>query len=109
MSVEKLQEYIDSLEELQKAHAKVKQHGALIANVGGYLSNFPYKMTVSNVGVSFPVGGSRELTLNGNDWLTAKQIAELLSDYISKRERARHLYQSLSDAQRGSVKPHPDI
>jgi len=62
MSVEKLQEYIDSVDELQKAYSKVREYGTTIGDVARYLNNFPYKMTVSNVQVSFVVSGEREYT-----------------------------------------------
>ena len=109
MSVEKLQEYIDSLEELKKAYTKVREYGGTISDTGRYLNNFPYKMTVSNVQVGFQIVAEREYTLNGDDWPTAKQLAEALSDYISKRSKSKTLYQSLTEPQRGTIQPHPDI
>jgi hypothetical protein len=108
MEVEKLQEYIDSVDELQKAYSGVRKQGELIAYVGRYLNNFPYKMIVSNAQVSF-VAGEREFDLNADKWPSAKQLAETLSDYTKKRVRARNLYQSLSKAQREQIKPHPEI
>jgi hypothetical protein len=109
MAVEKLQEYIDSVDELQKAYSEVRKHGELIADVGRYLNNYPYKMIVSNVQVSFVATGEREFDLNAAKWPSAKQIAETLSDYIKKRDRVKNLYQSLSSAQREQVKPPPEL
>lgn len=109
MSVEKLQEYINSVDELQKAYSEVRKYGAIIGDVGKYLNNYPYKMTISNVQISFPITADREYSLNGDDWPSAKQLAEALADYIRKRERVNELYYSLSDAQRDSVKPPPKI
>jgi len=109
MAVEKLQEYVDSVDELQKAYSKVREYGAIVGDVARCLNNFPFKMTVSNVQVSFVVTGEGEYHLDGNNWPSAKQLAEVLSDYISKRERAKNLYASLSSAQKQSVKPPPDI
>ncbi|MCJ7514928.1 MAG: hypothetical protein MUO89_03015 [Dehalococcoidia bacterium] len=109
MAVEKLQEYIDSVDELQKAYLEVRKQGELIADVGRYLNNFPYKMIVSNVQVSFVATGERAFDLNADKWPSAKQVAETLSDYIKKRDKARNLYQSLSTAQREQIKPHPEI
>jgi hypothetical protein len=109
MSAEKLQEYIDSIDELQKAYSKVKEYGAIIGDVSRCLITSPYKMTVSNVKVSFPLTADREYSLNADNWPSAQQLAEVLSDYISKREKVKRLYSSLSEAQRNSVKPPPDI
>ncbi|MBA7595054.1 hypothetical protein ES703_02013 [subsurface metagenome] len=109
MATEKLQEYIDSVEQLQQAYAQVRRLKEAIDEPYRYLVTQPYKMTVSNVNVQFVVTGDREYTLNGDNWPTAKQIAEVLSDYISKRDKAKTLYQSLSGAQKGTVKPPPDI
>ena len=109
MSVEKLQEYIDSVEQLQQAYAKVRKLKEAIDEPYRYLVTQPYKMTVSGVDVSFVVTGDREYTLNGKDWPTAKQLGEVLSYYIKKREQVAFLYQSLSQAQRDSVVPPPKI
>lgn len=109
MAVEKLQEYIDSVDELEKAYLKVRGYGEIIGDTARYLNNFPYKMTVSNVQVSFVVSEKREYTLDGNNWPSAKQLAEALSDYVSKRKRVKQLYSSLSEAQRSSMKPPRDI
>ncbi len=109
MAAEKLQEYIDSVDELQKAYSKVQKYSELIEEVAYWLKKSPYKMTVSGVQVSFVVTGDREYSLSGNDWPSAKQLAEVLSDYVAKREKVMRLYSSLSDAQRSSVKPPPEI
>lgn len=109
MAVDKLQEYINSIDELKKAYSKVQKYGAIIGEVAKYINRFPYKMTVSNVQVSFVISEEREYTLNGDNWPSAKQLAEVLSDYIQKRNKTKTLYQSLSGAQRDSVKPPPDI
>ncbi len=109
MAVEKLQEYIDSVDQLEKAYSKVKTISEPIGETYRYLSLYPYKMTVSNVNVPFTVTSDREYTLNGDNWPTAKQLGEALSDYIKKRERVKTLYQSLSGPQKGTVKPPPEI
>lgn len=109
MAAEKLQEYIDSVEQLKEAYKKVKKLKEMIDEPYRYLVTQPYKMTVSNVNVSFIVTGDREYTLNGDNWPTAKQLAEVLSDYVSKREKVKTLYQSLSVAQKDMVKPPPEI
>ena len=109
MVLEKLQEYIDSKEELQKAYNKLRQYGTIIGDVHRYIVMFPYQMTVSNVDVGFPITAEREYTLNGNQWPKAKQIAEALADYLKKRIKSKRLYDSLSDAQRQTIQPHPDM
>lgn len=109
MEVEKLQGYIDSVAELEQAYAKVREMGAIIDQVGKYLGNYPYKMTVSNVKVSFPVTGDREYTLNADQWPSAIQIAESIADYMNKRLNVQRLYLSLSDAQKKTVKAPPNI
>ena len=106
---EQLQAYIDSVDALQKAYFLVREYGDLIADVGRYLNNYPYKMIVTNAQVDFTMTGNREFTLNADKWPSAKKLAEVLSDYIKKRDRARILYQSLSPAQKGQMKPHPEI
>jgi len=109
MATEKLQEYIDSVEQLQQAYSRVKTLSEPIGETYRYLSLYPYKVTVSNVKTSFAVTPDREYTLNANDWPTAQQLAEVLSDYISKRERTKTLYATLTVAQRETVKPPPEI
>jgi hypothetical protein len=109
MATEKLQEYIDSVDELQKARSEVGKIGKLIANVAGYLNTFPYKMNVSNVGVKFVVSGDVDFRMNGDSWPSAKQLAELLADYIEKRYKVHRLYASLTDAQRNTMKSPPDL
>ena len=109
MAVEKLQEYIDSVADLESSYAKVIELREIVGTVSRYLITAPYKMTVSNVGVSFTVTSDREYTLNGDKWPSAKQIAEILSDYISKRGKTKMLYSSLSGTQRSSVKPPPEM
>ena len=94
---------------LYKAYSNVRDYGKLIAEVSRYLNNSPYKMTISDVDVSFPIVGEREYTLNGKIWPTAQQLAKVLTDYLSKRVKAKHLYDSLSDSQRQTIEPHPDI
>ncbi len=106
---EKLQKYIDATNELRESYNKVRDYGILIADVARYLNNFPYKMIVSGVNVGFPIIPEREYGLGGNDWPTAKQLAEILADYLHKRVRAKKLYDSLSNAQRQTIQPHPDI
>ncbi len=109
MGVEKLQEYIDSVAELEKSYSKVLKYKDIVGTVSRYLTTQPYKMTISNVQVGFVATEEREYTLNGDEWPTAKQLAETLSDYINKRNMTRQLFTSLSEAQRNSVKPPPDI
>jgi hypothetical protein len=109
MAAEKLQEYINSVDELQKAYSEVRKLGEIIANVGRYLNNFPYKMNVSNVPVKFVLSEDVEYRMNGDSWPSAKKLAEILSDYINKRHQVQRLYASLSDAQRNTVKPPSDI
>ena len=109
MSAEKLQEYIDSVEQLKQAYAQVRRLKEAIDEPYRYLVTQPYKMAVSKVDVSFATTSDREYTLDGDSWPTAKQLGEVLSDYIKKRERVAFLYQSLSQAQRDSVKPPPKI
>ena len=109
MAAEKLQEYIDSVEQLQQAHSRVQKLSKPIGEVFRYLSLYPYKMTVSNANVNFVVTAEREYALNSDEWPSAKQLAEVLSDYINKRVRMQHLYESLSGTQRQSVKPPPEI
>ncbi|MFC2067934.1 hypothetical protein ACFLTP_02850 [Chloroflexota bacterium] len=109
MVLEKLKEYINAKDELQKAYGIVCDYGMLIGEVSKYLNQFPFKITISNVGIPFPRVGRREYTLSGNDWPTAKQLAEVLADYLNKRTRAKHLYDGLLDAQRQTLQPHPDI
>jgi ABC-type sugar transport system substrate-binding protein len=107
MAVEKLQEYIDSVDEFDKAYGKVRDYGTIIADVGRYLNNYPYKMVVTNVG--FPVTGEREYSLNQDSWPSAQQIGEALADYLKKRDNVKVLYNSLSPAQKESVKPPPNV
>lgn len=109
MEAEKLQEYIEAVDELQKAYLKVREYGSTIGDVARYLNNYPYKMIVSNVQVNFVIPEEREYSLDGNTWPSAKQLAEVLSDYVAKRDKVKRLYSSLSDAQRSSVKPPPEI
>lgn len=107
--MEKLQEYIDAKDALMKAYSVVREYGQIISDIDRYINRVPYKISVSNVGVNFPVTAEREFVLNGNNWPTAKQLAEALSDYLNKRIKAKHLYDSLSASQRGTIQPHPDI
>jgi len=107
--LEELQEYIGAKEILEKAYALVRKYGQIISDIDRYINRVPYEISVSNAGVSFPTIAESEFILNGNDWPTAKQLAEVLSDYINKRVKAKHLYDSLSAAQRGTIQPHPDI
>ncbi len=109
MAVEKLQNYIDSVDELQKAHSAVKQYGTIIGEVSRYLNSYPHRMTISNAQVSFEVTSERDYVLDGDKWPSAKQLAVTLSDYIQKREKVKQLYDSLDEAQRGSVKAPPEI
>ncbi len=108
MAADKLQEYIDSVEQQKQAYEQVQKLKSAIDETYRYLVTEPYKMTVSKVNVQFVVTSDREYTLNGDTWPTAKQIAETLSDYISKRDRAKTLYQSLSGSQQSMVKPPPE-
>lgn len=109
MSVEKLQEYIDSVAELEKSYSSVIKYRDIVGIVSRYLITQPYKMTVSNVQVSFVATGEREYTLNGDEWPTAKKLAEVLADYIGRRNKTKMLYSSLSESQKQTVKPPPDI
>lgn len=107
--LEKLQEYIEAKGALEKAYTLVRNYGQIIGDVERYINCYPYKMTMSNTGVSFIVAEEREYTLNGDEWPTAKQLATALSDYLNKRIKARHLYDSLSDSQKSTIQPHPNI
>ena len=109
MAVEKLQGYIDAVEELKRAYAKVREYGATIMDVARYINNWPYKMFISGVKTNFVITGDREYSLRAQDWPSAEQLAEVLSDYIKKRDKAQTLYYGLSDAQRDAMPPHPDI
>ena len=109
MTLEKLQGYIDSKEELQKAYFKLREYGTIIGDVQRYINNCPYKMTVSNVDVGFTMTAEREYVLDGNKWPAAKQIAEALADYLAKRIKSKRLYDFLSAAQRQTIQPHPNI
>jgi len=65
---------------------------------------------VSNVSVGFPpevamVQGIP--TLNANNWPSAKQIAEALSNLHQKRHQVENIWQSLSDADKDIVNPPP--
>lgn len=106
---EKLQEYLNSVGELEKARSKVRKYGEQLTEVARALNNHPHKVTVSNAQVMFPITEDREYVLNANDWPSAKQLAEVLSDYIQKRTKASKLYSSLTEAQKAQLKPHPDI
>ena len=108
MSVEKLQEYLESVNQLQIAYDKVREYGELIANTGRYMNNQPYKMTVSNCEVGFPFI-AHEFSLDAKNWPSAKQIAEALSDYITKRIDSRRLYDSIPLSHRNTLKEHPNI
>ena len=109
MGVEKLQAYIDAVTEAEKSRAKVSEYGKTVANVAGYLNNFPYKMTVANAETSFVITADREFTLNADEWPSAKQLAQVLSDYIQKRDTVKTLYGSLSDEQKSQIKRSPDM
>ncbi len=71
MAVEKLQEYVEAVDELQRSYSKVRGYGDIVGEVARHLNNAPYKMNVSNVKVGFAVTADREYTLNGNDWPSA--------------------------------------
>ena len=107
MSSQKLQEYIDSLNDLKNASTEVENYGKIIAIVGRYLNTSPYKMTVSNV--EFPATAESEYSLNQASWPSAQKLGETLADYVRKRDRVSSLYYSLTDAQRETLKRPPDI
>lgn len=101
--------YSASIEELNRAKAKVQQIQEIIASVLGALHK-PFEFMVSNVDVGFPpeVAMTQVPTLNANDWPSAKQIAEAISNLHDKQRKAEHAYRSLSKADQQIVSPPPD-
>lgn len=102
-----VRKYLNSKIELDKVEQKVQNMAKMIAEVGDALKRDPWSFMVSNVDVGFPpeVAMSRSPSLNANDWLTARQIAELLAAMHRARHDAVNAWMSLEKTDRENLSP----
>jgi hypothetical protein len=101
-----IRQYSEANEKFNKAYSKVRQWGEIIADVGRYLNNFPYELTVSNVlgGATIKdLASSRLYTLNADSWPTPKQIAEAITELHHTAENVKSVWASLSIADKSLV------
>lgn len=109
MQEDPIRRYSEAIDELSKTTEKVRAIQDLIGEVHNALRQ-PYEFMVSNVDVGFPpevamVGDIP--TLNADNWPTAKQIAEALSDLHKKRHQVEIIWHSLSNTDKNIVNPPP--
>jgi len=110
MSEDPIRKYSDAIGELNKATAQVLAIASIIRDVAHAINTNPYQLMVSNVDIGFPpeVAMARGIpSLNADNWPSAKQIAEALSNLHQKRHEVDNLWHSLSDADKNIVSPPP--
>ena len=111
MAEDPIRKYSDAIAELNSAYLKVRSLGEIIADVGHTLNNKPYELMVSNVKVGFPPEVAfREgiPSLNADNWPSAQDIAQALSDLHKARHQVDNLWHSLSASDKQIVSPPPE-
>ena len=110
MAEDPIRQYSEATESFNKAFSRVRGLGEIIADVGRYLNNYPYEITVANVVGGAPMralASERLYTLNADNWPKAEQIAEVIVNLHSACRNVKSVWASLSQADKGLVNP-PD-
>lgn len=105
-----IQKYSTAVDELGKARTRINQMQQIIGGVYNALDS-PYEFMVSNVSTGFPpeVAMAQGIPrLNANEWPSAQQIAEAVSNLHRKYSQAENAYHALSSTDKGIVNPLPD-
>ncbi len=105
-----IDDYRKSLDHVQNAERQVGKPIESIQPIGDRLNSWK-QYSVSNVGVLFPSEVTYDRSrgsLNGNDWPSAKQMAETLSNWHTAWHAARNAYRRIPEDQRKVVQPLPE-
>ena len=107
MAEEPIRVYSKANGELDQANNDLDKIRSLIQHVGQQLAVNPLSFSVSNAGVDFPaeVIMSHNPSLNANDWPSAKQIGEVLSNLHTKRKAVEDVWRRLSIEDKKIVRP----
>jgi hypothetical protein len=110
MAEDKMRKYLDANKEFESAYSEVQKLGDTISGVGDILKKHPYKLSVSNANVQFPIEamGEEEYTLDAKTWPSAKEIGEALATLHTKRIQVERIWDSLPQADKDALKP-PNI
>lgn len=115
MAEDPIRKYSDATAELNSSYSKIRSLGEIIADVGWSLRNKPYGLMVSNLKPNLKVGFPPEValregvpSLNANNWPSAQDIAQALSDLRKARHQVDNLWGSLSATDKQLVSPPPE-
>ena len=105
-----IQDYQKSLDRLQIAERQVGKIVKTIQSLADKLNKWK-QLSVSNVGVAFPAEityGRSQVSVNGNDWPSAKYLAEILSNWHQAWHDSRNAYRRIPEYERTIVQPPPE-
>lgn len=104
MSEEKILRYQEALKKLATATRSVEKYVAAITDMSNKLQNWK-RVTISNVGnISFPIEAS-EQSINADNWFTAEQLAETLSNWHKARHEVDNAWNAIPREDRTGLQP----
>lgn len=104
MAEENIVKLTKAVSEFEKAYREVKRLAKIVTNIGEWLSERPYKLSVSKVEFIIEAYNEREYELNSSEWPSAKDIGEALATLHIKRKQVKSIFNSLSREEQQMVR-----
>jgi len=104
MAEDKIRRYQEALRELEVATRNVEKYVATITDVSEKLQNWD-RVVISNVGdIGFPPEAHVK-SINADDWFTAIQLAEALSNWHKVCHEVRNAWNAIPSENRMGLQP----
>jgi hypothetical protein len=107
MSDSSIGTYQQAVNQLKRAQADVERYVTTIQTASRLLGNGKWKTAMmANVSGGFPadIAFSRE-SINGNDWPTGQQLADVLQAYHATRQALKNAWGAIPPDERAVVHP----
>jgi hypothetical protein len=100
-----LENYLETRRDFERIRDAISKFAGMLTAVANELRSDPADFSFTNTGQGLPTIPKKNL--NGDDWKSAKQIMELLSEYHTARQAVRTAWSNVPSDLRGGLQPLP--